>query len=236
MRQGLGRKTVWVALLAAVALALSATAAFADAPSPDNDVDVSVAQVANGVEVTISGTWQWPTHKKDCNRDRWGVGWAVDWKDPSQPGNFLATLNGTPISVGAASSNSRNPADNSVHAADSAPRCGSFNGSFNTGTWGPISHVYPGDQDSFQFCVVTYDLHGKPGDGAPKDPIAAGSHHNKDNSVEANSKTPAGNGCSLHTTEVPAGTIGLIGLAGLAGLGFVGIQWRRRRNKPALSA
>ena len=76
----------------------------------------------------VSGGWLWSTHHSDCNFNRAGVGFAVDWNDPTQPGNHVTfldlngdgiitkTLNGPDdISVGAAAANERNPADNVVH-------------------------------------------------------------------------------------------------------------------------
>src|SRR5438093_2941378 len=74
--------------------------ASADAPdpkispqSPSTSV-VSVTHDGNGTAdtgddattVTIKGGWVWTTHNKDCNLDRAGVGFAVDWNDADDPG------------------------------------------------------------------------------------------------------------------------------------------------------
>src|SRR6478735_2776130 len=90
---------------------------FADAPDPvPNAAQVRTGQVqtVNGVQVvrvSINGQWQWPTHKSDCNTNRTGAGYAVDWNDPNAPGSFVATLNGQSIDAGNAA-NAYNAFDN----------------------------------------------------------------------------------------------------------------------------
>src|SRR4051812_14049910 len=113
----MSRKNLLLSPVLAVvaALALPAIAA-ADAPdlTPDSTTATSV-QNGGSVTVTVKGSWQWTTHVSDCNANRAGVGIAIDWNDPNQPGNLVTTLNGVQIDVGAASANSLNPADNVVY-------------------------------------------------------------------------------------------------------------------------
>src|SRR4051812_30352263 len=84
--------------VALVALIAVVGAVFADAPDPkpaQAKVKVSDVFVVNGVQVvrvSVSGGWQWPTHHSDCNTDRTGAGYAIDWGDPNQPGNHVTTL------------------------------------------------------------------------------------------------------------------------------------------------
>lgn len=162
--------------------------------------------------VTVSGTWEWPTHSTDCNLDRFATGWEVDWDDADQPGNPIGN---TGVDVGAKTANDYNAADNTVDYPASAPRCGVYDPvkKYNSGTWGPISHTYgPGtDLSSIEPCVVTYDVQYKDSRNkdVPKDGklVAGGSGRNTDNSVEANGHTPAGNECAPLTP--PPGTLTL---------------------------
>src|ERR1044072_3410390 len=63
--------------------------ALADAPDPIPGATTGgVVQNADGsFTLTVQGQWQWPTHKSDCSTNRGGVGDALAWNDPSQPGN-----------------------------------------------------------------------------------------------------------------------------------------------------
>ena len=198
---GWTRKASVLVILAALLSAMFAIKAAADAPDPTLPFSASVAvdPISGNRTLTLSGAWAWTTHSTDCNNDRFGVGWAVDWNDPAQPGN---NLNNTGIFVGSTGTG-LNPPDNSVHyyAGPNPPRCGVYNGSYNTGQWGPMTHVYPSSQSSFSVCVVTYDLHfaGHGSNGVKSDDLIAAavapSKYNKDNSVEKNDQTPLGNGC-----------------------------------------
>jgi uncharacterized repeat protein (TIGR01451 family) len=80
------------------------------------------------VKVTVAGGWVWYTHGNDCNTQRAGVGFAVDWFDPKDAnadlsnGNSLSksvVVNGVSrvIGVGVSSTtkNPYNPVDNVVH-------------------------------------------------------------------------------------------------------------------------
>ena len=173
-----------------VTLAVPAIAA-ADAP----DITSASGSVSSdGKTVTISGTWAWTTHHSDCTKDRAGVGIAIDWNDPNAPGNHVTTLNGVSIDVGT-------PSDNAVHTTSGGTgltgfTCGTFNGSYNTGTFSGQIHTYSGALPS-TVCALAYDVHGKNGTaGGDKEVTAGGSGHNSDNSAEKNSQTPAGNVCT----------------------------------------
>jgi hypothetical protein len=173
-----------------VSLAVPALAA-ADAP----DITLATGTVS-GTTVTISGSWA-----SDCNTDRAGVGIAIDWNDPNQAGNHVTTLNGVSIDVGT-------PSDNAVHTTSGGTgtgfTCGTFNGSYNTGSFGGQSHTYSGAIPS-SICALAYDVHGKPGQpNGGKETTAGGNGHNGDNSAEKNGQTPAGNVCAeVHVTPPP---------------------------------
>lgn len=202
----------------AMALSLLASAnGYADTPDPI-PAATKVQAVLNpdsSLTVTVSGKWQWTTHHSDCNNDRYAAGWAVDWGDRDQIGNYVGSVNNVPIHVGVFVGNGRNPVDNQVHyySDNSKPRCGVYGAhgknSYNTGDWGPISHTYKNAIEAANntICVVMYDLHagkaghgkhGKPGDQASVkegDLVAGGDGHNHDNSVQDNARTPLGNQC-----------------------------------------
>lgn len=186
--------------------------AFADSPSP-----TSVAQVSeNGagqVTVTLDGTWAWPTHHSDCNLDRYAVGWQVAWGDVNDPGYQLAGKNGLPdIGVGS-TGDALNGQDDAVHY-DTNPRCGVYNGTDNTGSWGPLSHTYASAASvPAQVCVVTYDIHtaggGKGGGNTTPTPNASDliASSNGDNSYQGNGQA---NSCSAVTLpKVAPPSIGL---------------------------
>lgn len=188
---------------------------FADSPDPVLPIPQgTVVHNADGTTtVTMSGQWQWTTHHSDCNLDKYGVGWAIDWHDlsmwpNSQPGN---TITGQDAQHNTITAHVGTPTDNNVHYTHlqgeanplgdpvGATRCGTYNAGldYNTGDWGPISHTYPAGA-LISACVVTYDIHkdNKTADGIKAgDLIAGGNGHNGDNSVESNGNTPAGNGC-----------------------------------------
>jgi uncharacterized repeat protein (TIGR01451 family) len=216
-----------VGVIASGAVLATAVSASADAPdvSTTTGTIVGTPDLANGtVTLQVSGDWAWPTHKdKNCNTDRWAAGWAVDWNDAQQAGNPVATLNSIPIDVGVLTGNSNNPTDNLVHTPTDAPRCGVYGVhgaiSYNTGTWGPLDHVYyighaPATSEemtsfinSLTPCAVTYDVHGQGANPSPDNPAkelkAGGTMHNGDNSVEKNAQTPAGNVCAQIDIVIP---------------------------------
>jgi uncharacterized repeat protein (TIGR01451 family) len=161
----------------------SGLAAVADSPDINSTAVADYKVLPNGtVEVTVQGNWAWPSHKTDCNQDRYAAGWAVAWNDAAAPGNFVGTLNGVDYYVGT-------PTDNTVHYYPNAPRCGAYNGAFNTGSWGPETHTYANVKSvPAHICVVTYDIHtaGKNGGIKDGDLNAGGRDRNGDNSVESN--------------------------------------------------
>ena len=235
------RKLVTVAL--AASLTVLALPALASADSPDvTSATGSVTNVAANGDVTVEvhGTWNWPTHGKDCNTDRAGVGIAVDWGDGN--GNPVTVLNGRAIAVGVLNTTALNAQDNVAHPAEPPTlaaanatlanyatvwrsTCGQFIGGVPTGTWGTVTttgehyltHKYTAQAAAagLNICALTYDPHGSQanGPGSLKDVTAGGNGHNDDNSAEKNSQTPAGNTCakvSLLTTD--AGGTGTVGV------------------------
>lgn len=203
---------------------------FADAadPVPASTIAGIVPNPDGSLTVTVQGQWQWTTHTSDCNLDRFGVGAAVDWNDPNQPGNVVDTLNGVTVDVGAAAANAYNPADNLVRYWDNpagtinpatglpyagTTYCGMYNPAvdYNTGFWGHkaplLTHTYAAGTNTINPCVVTYDIHSTTGNNTfPRVPnpdhlVAGGDHHNGDNSIESNKNTPLGNGCFTTTFQ-----------------------------------
>jgi hypothetical protein len=170
-------------LLAATFAGVLVVQALADAPDPKippQSPSTSVVSVTHDdkgtpdpsddtTTVTIKGGWVWTTHNKDCNLDRAGVGFAVDWNDPDDPGFHVTTLNGDSIDVGSSLAVNGNSVDNVVHPTPGTTSlggagketdvanptqyqlwrggCGTFtfvntDGSKDSeGIWGPRSHV-----------------------------------------------------------------------------------------------
>ena len=233
-----------LALAAVLCLGAVATAA-ADAPDPIvSATSGNVVRNSDGtLTLTVQGQWQWTTHKSNCNQDRSGVGYAIDWNDQSDPGNAVGK-NGLTALVGTTNPNglgSNTHDGNLVHAAmpgndpggfGPSPQtvtyslangnggiptktdannwissCGTFNGTYNTGTWGPISHTYPANhQGDFVICPIMYDPHKGPAgtpNGDPGQIQAGGNGHNGDNSIETNGDTPLGNGCFTTSFSPP---------------------------------
>lgn len=161
----------------------SGLAAVADSPDVNTTALANYTVNTDGtVSVTVQGTWAWPSHKSDCNTNRYAAGWAVAWNDKAAPGNFVGTLNGVDYYVGT-------PTDNTVKYLNS-PRCGVYNPAvgYNSGTWGPETHTYANVASvPPSVCVVTYDIHTG-GNGGIKDGDlnAGGPKRNGDNSVESN--------------------------------------------------
>jgi uncharacterized repeat protein (TIGR01451 family) len=101
-------------------------------------IPASICTATNGkaVKVTVAGGWVWYTHGSDCNTDRAGVGFAVDWFDPTDQnadgshGNsigksVLVNSVSKVIGVGVKSGNALNPADNVVHPTPNETSTGS---------------------------------------------------------------------------------------------------------------
>jgi hypothetical protein len=215
-----------VALLTVVAaFALLAALAWGDAADPVlSSTTGNVVTNGDGSHtVTVQGQWQWTTHHSDCNTNRSGVGYAVDWHDPTAPGNHVTTLNGVSIDVGTPSDNVVHPTPGPVFQDIGNPSqwqswrsgCGAFNGSYNTGSWGPISHTYPASVSGpFSICALMYDVHGKSSGTAPngeKEVTAGGDGHNGDNSAQTNKDTPLGNGCFTATFQAPPPQVQVLG-------------------------
>jgi uncharacterized repeat protein (TIGR01451 family) len=178
-----------------LSLLLPAATALADAGDPvdANTTGTFVTNPDGTHTLTLQGTWQWP---RNCGERQ--VGWEVDWNDPSQPGNVVATKNNVTTDVGAATGNTRNPADNTVDIAGPG-NC--VPGSPTTGFWGPISHTYAADVTTAKACVVIYDVKIPPSSSGDHSLIAGGSSRNKDNSVEKN-YVSAESGCFPQTFTV----------------------------------
>ena len=183
-----------------VALVVPAIAA-ADAPDITGAAGSVVSSDASGTVVEVHGTWEWFTHHSDCNKDRAGVGIAIDWNDTNAPGNHVTTLNGESIDVGvAAPGTALNSTDNDVHPTlGSTFSCGTFGTDHNSGAWGTggeFTHKFaPGQIPTI--CALSYDVHGKPGvPNGIKETTAGGNNNNDDNSAQKNAQTPAGNVCA----------------------------------------
>lgn len=239
------RSTRWgarigvAAMIASMLVLATSATAFADAPdvTSTSGTVLNKDYVSHWVEIQVSGDWAWSTHKnKDCNDDRWATGWNVDWNDADQAGNPVTTLGSDSIDVGVldgSSGSALNATDNEVHVPASAPRCGVYGPhgaiSYNTGTWGPMTHKYvlPDDvntddelatwlsgPDGPMPCALTYDVHGKGTDLAPNNPAkelkAGGSNHNGDNSAEKNNQTPAGNVCAQIGIVLPEADVSIV--------------------------
>ena len=109
--------------LAAIAwAAFGAAAALADASDPVPSATTgSVSTLANGDRVvTVSGQWQWTTHRSDCNNDKRAVGIAIDWNDPAAPGNHVDTINGVSVDVGTPSDNVVTPCTSPANSSTAA--------------------------------------------------------------------------------------------------------------------
>lgn len=197
----------------AVIAALIPIAALANAAVPNSTTGTKTVNADGTVTLTVSGQWTWPALSGDCNLKHRAVGYAVDWNDATQPGNVVATVNGTTLDVGAAAGNTRNPQDNAVHPTPVTEFPGAWGGcgrpnasAVSAGVWGPISHTYAaGSGPSFTVCVVMYDVGLSSNGGQPtnsKQTVAGGSNHNGDNSAQ---QTGAVTGCQTITPATAAG-------------------------------
>lgn len=232
--------------LAALPLASVGALALLNNPIPMGSINGSAVVNTDGSQtLTLNGQWAFPAQTGDCNDAGRAAGYAIDWNDPNQPGNAVGS---TSIDVGAAAANSYNPADNAVHPTPPTTYptawggCGTFNSTlnYNSGVWGPISHTYaPGAGNSFNVCVVMYDVHldGNPGGGNPKsvkETTAGGSNNNSDNSADLSPQT----GCQTVTGTPPVAvpevpSIALVAVAGLAGVAGVFAVRRRKLTRAA---
>jgi len=115
------RYKVLTAVVAIVAFGVFAVAAWADAPDATQTVNysnlgfapnqMSVSSIVydplgdgglGTTTLTVKGGWAWPTHGSDCNTDRAGAGYAIDWYDVNDAGYAIGN---TGISVGSQNPN-----------------------------------------------------------------------------------------------------------------------------------
>src|SRR5690349_11844960 len=125
------RRYLLSALAAAATAGVAVAAALGDAPdpkvapqTPSLTVKVTHDDAARTTTVTVTGGWVWTTHSTDCNTDRAGVGFAVDWHDPDDPGYHVTTLDGASIDVGSSLTVNGNTVDNVVHPTPGALQFG----------------------------------------------------------------------------------------------------------------
>lgn len=204
-RRWVGRALVAVALTAA-ALA-DAPAAMGNAANPTAEAMLPGSVVLNGngtVTVTASGTWLWAygretdhtqgldaTAQHPCD-SRTGVGWAMVWNDPDDPGytETYTTKDRYPVLTDTVHVGSRGVdplnTDHQVTYNNVHP-CGTFvetnkpgpGDGYDTGVW-TSTHVYASVADLPRaVCVITYDL----GLAKPPGPHRI-SFQNNDNSVQ----------------------------------------------------
>src|SRR3954470_7468260 len=193
------KKFLTGALLALTVGLIVPALASADAPDVTSATGTAAPNANGDLVVTLSGTWAWTTHHSNCNLDRAGVGIAVDWGDNN--GNHVTTLGNDSIDVGVLTTTPLNTADNAVHTTSGGTgltgfTCGTFNGSFNTGTFTGLTHKFPAGSTIPRICALSYDVHGKNGTASgTKEVTAGGANRNSDNSAEKNASTPGGNQC-----------------------------------------
>lgn len=220
-------------VLATSMVVVAALPANADAPDSDMSSTPTVsAQIGpdGTVSVSVSGQWQWTSRSRNCNLDKRGVGVAIDWNDPNDPGNFVATANGTSYDVGTATDNVVHPATgvglpNGASKVDIASPaqyanwrggCGTYgydpvlNKSYNSGSYGPLTHDYKlvdGQvQSVIKVCSVLYDVALGSVGGAPSKAsyvTAGGSYKNGDNSIAKNPSAAGGSNCKEITVTQP---------------------------------
>ena len=174
-----------------------------------------------------------PSSPAYCDNSGRRVGYAVSWNDGD--GNVVSgNVSGSTVTikVGSTSKNayaSNRLEGNIVHPTSAGPGltthditnlndwaswrggCGTWNGTYYVGTFGPISHIYPSTVQSFDICVLMYDVHAadstdksKPNQpngensvvagGTKNDPDNDGTDHNQDNSLQTNSILLGGTG------------------------------------------
>jgi len=213
-RRNGGRKAALGAFTVVATLLATAGVAFANAANPRPDAhgtatlisgtvqqnpDGSYTVVNGTVDVEVGGTWDWLS-QTGC-KQRYGVGWAVDWhglsSSASVPGSVGAWQIGgkkgsglffhifetdmtTQPSIGPDADGNTYPFSDPCQDADASghPR----------GPWG-AAHTYTAGQIIPQFlCVNMYDLHGSPGNLNPDDDINPVT--NGDNSIKTNDFNP----------------------------------------------
>jgi len=197
-RRSTWRRWVLGGLAAVVAsLAVNAAgdvAAFANVAEPVNTPVPSVSTVVNTggtVTVHLSGTWNWTTLKNATSSDpcdsRFGVGWAMVWKDPNDKGFALSTKSATvSVNVGSKGVDLLNTDDKVTY--DQQKPCGTFvetdspspGDGIATGTW-TGTHTYSSTSSvPSSVCVVTFDITGNTSKGPDPSRLL---FNNLDNSV-----------------------------------------------------
>ncbi|MBV8236580.1 MAG: hypothetical protein JO075_12830, partial [Acidimicrobiia bacterium] len=97
--------TAFAAVALSIAGIITAGPASANAADPLPTTTGSATVAPNGdVTVNVSGTWLWATQQAGGNDGcggHYGVGWAIAWGDPNQPGNLVSghTTSGAPINL-----------------------------------------------------------------------------------------------------------------------------------------
>lgn len=152
-----------VALVAFGAVPAFARPTLVNPPVPTGGITAGPA--AGSDTITVSGTWSWAvgtgvseiaaSSGAPCG-NRYGVGWAMVWNDPNDPG-YKLSYDGHSIYVGSTATS-----DDSVHYDTAAP-CGTYSATAVTGTW-TDSHTYTGGASSIpsSICVVDYVLRYPP--------------------------------------------------------------------------
>lgn len=205
---GLGRPQRIVTVIA-LATAVAPGAALADAPTPVAATTGTVVVAPDGTRtLTVQGHWVFSSQTTNCNLALHAAGVAVDWGDPTQPGNAVGVVDGRIVAVGTAAANGRNAADNRVHPTPATTfplasfgGCGLFVGPprNNAGVWGPLTHTYASGSAGSRACAVMYDVHLVSNGGPPKaalETVAGGNvQHNPDNTVASSHVLPAA-GCT----------------------------------------
>jgi hypothetical protein len=160
---------------AATALALLITAllaadnAFANVATPQSSPPptVNVVDNANGtVSVSATGTWKWTTLKNPSTThpcdSRFGVGWAMIWRDPDDSGTVLS-YDGGKVKVGVGSKGVDPANTDDMVTYDHSDPCGTFDAATGaaSGSW-TGTHVYESlSALPSSICVVTYDITGR---------------------------------------------------------------------------
>lgn len=226
---------VMLAMLAMVSATLVVVALPASADAPDSDMSSTpsvTAQVAQDgtVSVSVTGQWKWTSRSRNCNTDKRGVGVAIDWNDPSDSGNYVATANGTSYDVGTTTDNVVHPAT-SVGLPNGGTKidiaspsqyaswrggCGTYSydpvlkKSYNSGSYGPLTHDYKPiggqTQTVIKLCAVLYDVSLSSIGGAPSKAssvTAGGNNDNSDNNIVKNPASAGGSNCKEITVTPP---------------------------------
>lgn len=177
-------RALCVATLSLGLLAALPAIALADAANPR-----SVTVEKDGLTVTLSGTWTWPSRTMPCGpgtSSNRAVGWAADWGD-GFTGNFVHSKD-SPSNVGFHMGTASDKAVKVSSANNGLGDCGTGSSGPATGTFQGLTHTYA-TSGTYDACVVFYDVHyawdhGKLVVRDSKQLVAGGRDHNTDNSAE----------------------------------------------------